>query len=78
MAIEPKAPPLKSVKDGAPQVQNLNSEWTYGSSIRMWSGDDFVEYKRPGHPPFPLGAIGHLFVDVILGSINSSVPMVGQ
>jgi hypothetical protein len=27
---------------------------------------------------FPLGAIGHLFVDVILGSINSSVPMVGQ
>lgn len=24
---------------------------------------------------FPLGALGHLFVDVILGSINSQVPM---
>jgi hypothetical protein len=31
--VEPKAPPLKNVKDGAPQRQNLNFKWTYGSSI---------------------------------------------
>ena len=32
-------------------MQNLNSEWTYGSSIRVWRVDDLVECKRPGHPP---------------------------
>jgi hypothetical protein len=50
-AVQPKAPPLKSVKDGAPQVQNLNSKWTYGSSIRVWNRDHFVERERAGHPP---------------------------
>ena len=42
-------------EDGAPKVQNLNSEWTYGSSIRVWSQDDSVEGKRPGHPAIPEG-----------------------
>ena len=44
-----KPPPLKSVKDGAPQAQNLNSQWTYGSSIRPWNPDDFGAQK--GGPP---------------------------
>jgi hypothetical protein len=41
---------LKNVKDGAPQLQNHNSKWTYGSSIRVWSGVDFVKCERAGHP----------------------------
>jgi hypothetical protein len=45
------APPLKRIKDGALQVQNLNSEWTYGNSITMWSGDRIAECRRAGHPP---------------------------
>jgi hypothetical protein len=58
--------------DGAPQDQNLNSEWTYGSSIRVWSGDDCVEFKRAGHPPdystlFTGGLTGNLAV-TYLGS----------
>lgn len=46
-----KPRPCKGDKDGAPQIQNLNSEWTYGSSIRSRSGDNLVECKRPGHAP---------------------------
>ena len=47
-----KAPPLKSVKDGAPQVQNHNPKWTYGNSIRLFRrGETSVECQRPGHPP---------------------------
>jgi hypothetical protein len=42
---------LKTVKDGASQVQKLNSEWTYGSSIREWSAENLVEQIRSGHPP---------------------------
>jgi hypothetical protein len=42
---------LKSVKDGAPQVQNQNSEWTGGSNIEVWSADDHVACNRAGRPP---------------------------
>jgi hypothetical protein len=45
---------LNNVKDRAPQVQNLNSEWTYGSSISTWGEDDFVECGRAGHLAFPI------------------------
>jgi hypothetical protein len=49
---KPRTPPLKNVNHRAPQVHNFNSEWTYGSSMRMWSGDDLVECKKGG-PPVP-------------------------
>ena len=48
--IEPKAPPLKSLKDRAPQVHDLNMDWTYGSSMELWTGDDLGEGKRAGRP----------------------------
>jgi hypothetical protein len=48
--VKPKTPSLKSVKDGAPQVQNLNLEWTYGSSVRSWRVDDLSGIRRVGRP----------------------------
>jgi hypothetical protein len=46
-----KPRPCKSRKDRAPQVQNLNPEFTYRSSIREWSRDDFAERKAPATRP---------------------------
>jgi len=40
------------------EVHNLNSEWTYGSSIRTWSGDDHVDCERLGDPPWSYAARG--------------------
>ena len=56
MANRTKSPALEKRQGRGTQVQNLNSEWTYGSSIGTWSGDDFVECKRAGHPPGGLSA----------------------
>ena len=59
--MEAKAPPLKSVKDGAPQVQNLNLELNYRNSIKLWSADDSVDHERAGHPPDIIAGVAEAF-----------------
>ena len=56
MAIEPKAAPLKRIKDGAPQVQKYKSGWTYGSSIG-WGGETILPNSAGG----PLACMAYLW-----------------
>src|SRR5882762_5506444 len=51
---EIKSPALEKRQGRGTQVHNANSEWTYGSSIRTWSGQGFAECRGAGHPPFYL------------------------
>jgi hypothetical protein len=44
--LSSNAPPLKRIKNEAPQVQNRNSERIFESKISPRSGDDLAEYKR--------------------------------
>jgi hypothetical protein len=47
---ETKAPPLKGVKDGAPEVQRINYKYEISHIELHCVGDNAVEWIRLSHP----------------------------